>query len=200
MHILHPSVLNVVQKLGRRIIKPSILAEVPAQEVDLSDPSVYLHPHEVFFGFMAKQKLRKMLDEDDITERQYDNVFLGACESYKASLSYILKRVPLEDPVIMNAVWINIPQRLSSKFDQVEFFVLQFKKVLAIPEDNVTDLYNEFSDYRALADHEIPTVAWEESRVTEEDVLHYRMNVLWWYLGQMKESGSQKKRFFCSQR
>ena len=60
-----------------------------------------------------------------------------------------------------------------------------------------TDLHDEFSDYRTLADHEIPTMAWEESKVTdsEEDVPHYRMDVLWWYLGQMKESGSQKKRF-----
>ena len=54
-----------------------------------------------------------MLDESDITERKYDNIFLGTHELYKASLNYTLKKIPLKD---VNAVWIDIPQRLSSKF------------------------------------------------------------------------------------
>ena len=78
----------------------------------------------------------------------------------------------------------------------MEFFILRFKKVLAIPNDKVADLHDEFSDYRTLADHEIQTMAWKDSRVTEEDVPHYCMC----YLGQMKESESQRKHFLGSQR
>ena len=61
-------------------------------------------------------------------------------------------------------------------------------------------MYDEFCDYQSLTDDDIGEKAWRESKVVDgsvggEEVFHHRMDVLWWYISDMVEPGSSKKRF-----
>ena len=61
-------------------------------------------------------------------------------------------------------------------------------------------MYDEFCDYQSLTDGDIGEKAWRESKVVDgsvggEEVFHHRMDVLWWYISDMVEPGSSKKRF-----
>ena len=59
------------------------------------------------------------------------------------------------------------------------------------------DLYEEFTDYQILCDDNFEDVAWKEAKVLEclkdddgENLFHYRIDVLWYYIANMKIAGS----------
>ena len=67
---------------------------------------------------------------------------------------------------------------------------------------SVDDLYEEFKDYQTLCDDDFEDVAWEEAKVLEclknddgENLFHYRMGVLWYYIANMKIDASNAKHF-----
>ena len=67
------------------------------------------------------------------------------------------------------------------------------------------DLYEEFTDYQTLNDNDFEERAWEEARVSEgvkkdmdgEISFHFRIDVLWSNIADMKIPGSNAKRFKC---
>ena len=85
-----------------------------------------------------------MLDEGDISDTQYKRFFLAAKNFYYTSLLYIKEKFPLDDPVICNASWINVPDRLLAEWENVEFYFKKFQNIMkGIPEDQ---LFEEFCD------------------------------------------------------
>ena len=62
------------------------------------------------------------------------------------------------------------------------------------------DAMYEFCDYQTLTYDEIGQKAWSEAKVVDglivgEEIFHYRMDVLWWYISDMVVPRSNKKRF-----
>ena len=100
--------------------------------------------------------------------------------------------------MIENAVWINVPQRIEAEWKNVEYFYDIFEAVFhEIPVDA---LYEEFCDYRPLSDGDISGDAWQAAKVIDAIeggtvVFHHRVDILWWYFGNMKQPGSSVKRF-----
>ena len=61
---------------------------------------------------------------------------------------------------------------------------------------------NTLPDYQTLCDNDFEDVAWKEAKVLEclkdddgENLFHYRMDALWYYIGNMKIARSNSKRF-----
>ena len=59
-------------------------------------------------------------------------------------------------------------------------------------------------DYQSLIDDGIGEKAWRESKSVDGsvggEVFHHRMDVLWWYISDIVEPGSPKKRFLAYQK
>ncbi len=72
--------------------------------------------------------------------------------------------------------------------------------LIDIPQDA---LFDEFSDYQTFTDNNIGKAAWEEAKVIESEsdedgspsVYHYRVDVLWWHIANLKLSGTNTPRF-----
>ena len=65
---------------------------------------------------------------------------------------------------------------------------------------NIDELYDEFCDYKSLTDEGIGLTAWKEAKVVDgsvndQEIFHYRVDILWWHLSQMVIPESSAKRF-----
>ena len=91
---------------------------------------------------------------------------------------------------MLNPVWVNIPNRIHIKWENVQYFYDRYDSLFdGIPIDK---LFEEFSDYQILADEDIGAEAWKAVKVVEgveddgTEVLHYRVVILWWYIANQK--------------
>jgi hypothetical protein len=75
------------------------------------DSEVYIPYHSVYLGGMTKTSLQKLLNEGDISERSYNNIFLAAQAYFKASFQYVIKKFPTNDELLQHAKWINVSKR-----------------------------------------------------------------------------------------
>ena len=64
---------------------------------------------------------------------------------FKLSLEYMKKKFPLNNPLICNAVWVNVPDHINSKWAQVQYFFDLYPNLMSAI--SVDELYEEFTDY-----------------------------------------------------
>ena len=121
---------------------------------------------------------------------------------FKESLSYIQKKFPINDDVICNSVWVDFNERSEVSWNSVEFFVDKYKSVTSVNDIDCAKLYDEFIDYRPLSNNEIPDTVFDNAKVVdgaidEEEVFHYRMDILWWHLSNLTMPNTSAKHFKC---
>ena len=125
----------------------------------------------------------------------------GVRAFYENATSYALSHLPFEDALLKNAQFVDIMRRTDSYFEQVQYFVECFSDFL--PYSAVTDqelLFGEFTDFQTMQDTEIPSYIWADAKVREKDeggdvVEYHRMDVLWSYLGTVKDIVTGQLRF-----
>ncbi len=105
----------------------------------------------------------------------------------------------MQNELIMNAVWVNIPDQIEVKWESAQYFYDRYESLFdGIPIDK---LFEEFSDYQTLSDDDIGTEAWQAAKVLQEvedggtEVFHYRVDALWWHVTNLKQCGSVVGRF-----
>ena len=76
-----------------------------------------------FVGFGTRMRLRKLLDEGDLSHAQSTKFFKSACAFYIRAMKYALENFSLKDELIKNAKLVNIPSRESATISQVAYFV-----------------------------------------------------------------------------
>ena len=87
-------------------------------------------------------------------------------------------------------------------WDTVEFFVGKYKSVTSVNDIDCDKLCDEFIDYQTFSNNEIPNTAFGDAKVVdgtidEEEVFHYRMDILWWHLSNLTMPDSSAKCFKC---
>ena len=89
---------------------------------------------------------------------------------------------------------------MNTKWEHVQYFYDLFPNLMS--DISADDLYEEFTDYQTLCDDDFEDVALEGAKVLEglkhddgENLFHYRMDVLWYYIANMKIARSNAKRF-----
>ena len=96
---------------------------------------------------------------------------------------------------------MNVIQRNVAEWENVDFFLTKYGSLSIISNINVDDLYEEFCDYQTLRDDEISDAEWEEEIIVDgedeerKETFHYRIYILWWYISEMKVTGTSMKRF-----
>ena len=115
------------------------------------------------------------------------------------ALLYIQKKFPLIDELLASAKWIDVTRRTESTWENLEYFLGRYSNLLSdVPQDA---LFDELFYYQTLTDDGIGQCAWKEAKVVDSEeegslpVFHYRVDVLWWYIANMKLSGTSIQRF-----
>ena len=101
-------------------------------------------------------------------------------------MEYIQRKLPPDDPLICKAVWLNVPDRLQGRWEQMQFSFGFYPNLMVGISAN--DLYEEFTDYQILRDDEIGDGAWDDAKVSdglksspddEDTSYHFRIDLLW---------------------
>ena len=69
----------------------------------------------IYLGVLPKNILKKFSDQDDISQKQCKEFHDAAHYYFKSTLEYIQKKLPLDDPLICNVVWVNVLDRANTK-------------------------------------------------------------------------------------
>ncbi len=202
IHILKPAMESLGKKVAIRIMHPNKVKDITnVSEIDLNDSENFIETRDIYLGVLTKNTLKKLLDEGDISEHQYKDFHDAVHYYFKSSLQYMQKKFPLNNTLICNAVWVNVPDRINSKWAQVQYLFDFFPNLMsAISADGI---YEAFTDYQTLNDNDFEERAWEDARILEgvkkdmdgEISFHFRIDVLWSYIADMKIPGSNAKRF-----
>ena len=188
IHIVYDSVIKLASTPGNRIIKVAIMSKTSLNEINLQDPEIYIPLTSIHSGGMTKFSLQRLLNQGEISERDYTRFLTAAREYFKAAFQYVLKKFPLNDELLKHARWINVQKRSQAKWESVEYFLSRFHSALNTVK--IDEMYDEFCDYKSLSDEDFGQIAWKEAKVVDglvndQEVFHYRVDILWWYISHM---------------
>ena len=202
IHILKASMEHLGRKIAQRIIKPAVLQGISSiTELDLGDESIFIDARSMFLGGTTKFTLNRLRNNGSISENDYMKLHRGAFHYFKDALNYILEKFPISNEVICNSSWIDVEKRLQARWENVEFFLEKFASVSFMDTIKHDKLFEEFVDFQSLSDDDIGQTAWTEAKVIDgEDeegntLLHYRVDVLWYHITQMKVPETSLRRF-----
>ena len=111
---MHPATESLKRKLATRLlVDPTNITEET-----IEDEGNYLPFSEMNIGLSTLSLLKKLLNEGDINQADYNKVFQAARAFYKSSLKYILKKMTPQDFWI-NAVWIDFFERKKNVYGKM---------------------------------------------------------------------------------
>ena len=136
--------------------------------------------------------------QGEISETAYTRFLTAAREYFKAAFQYVLSKFPITDELLKHARWINVQKRSQAKWESVEYFLSRFQS--ALNTVNIDEMYDEFRDFQSLTDEDIGLIAWKEAKVVDglandQEIFHYRVDILWWHISQMIIPESSARRF-----
>ena len=114
-----------LKNLISRFVKPQYIvgAGDDITKINYDEPNVQLDD-KVHIG-----KLKKLLEEGDISSHAASKFMKGVRVFYESAVAYGLSHLPL-DELIKNAQFVDIKRRLEADFTQVAYFVERFSELL----------------------------------------------------------------------
>ena len=187
---LYDEMQMFMNKLAAKFIKPEVIRELKGNELSFSKLDVSLanqkNDKDLTIGNVTKPKLRRVLDEGDISQYDVDKFYDAVREFYETAYSYCVKWLPLDEPLYKGSRFIEFSNRSKFSFEDLtgllQSFPKRFEKYLNDPQC-LDALEEEYLLYEAMVDSEIPENVWEESlvKVTESRTYH-RMDMVWSHL------------------
>ena len=123
----------MLKNLFGKYVKPAVLADSlragGLSEVDYKNPENHMDNKHVSIEFVIRQTMNKLLDEGDISSRQYTKLFDIAKALFLQATEYLLKWCPLQEKLLQCATWLDFENRLEKCFHSVKYFVHQYPNI-----------------------------------------------------------------------
>lgn len=84
---------------------------------------IYTTDTKLQIGLITQQKVKSLLENGDVAPLQVSRFFDGVRCFFEIALEYGLKSLPLDDPLLKAATFINFEQRANADPLHAEFFV-----------------------------------------------------------------------------
>ncbi|KAJ3587954.1 hypothetical protein NHX12_011549 [Muraenolepis orangiensis] len=100
-------------------------------------------------GYLTGEKLlNRLLDAGDITLQQVQRFQQAAVAFLVRAVEYAMKKLPMREPLIKHAMFLDVQQRVECGVEDALYFVDRFPELLPY---NVPDkLSEEFLDYQSM--------------------------------------------------
>jgi len=205
IHVLYSQMRKFLKGIMCRFIKPSVIKDIrDVTEIDYTDRNNHLDNDKVHIGLITRSKLRKLLDEGYISVSAQNRFLQGAIAFYESAVTYAIANLPFVDDLLKHAQFVDIKRRLDSSFTELAYFVERFPDLL--PYSNLKDqelLCTQFTEFQTMQDALIPPHVWDEAKVHEkqdssgnEVIEYHRMDILWSYLENIKDTVTGQPCFF----
>ena len=195
IHILQPQLLNLLKKILAKYMKAAVvshcLKEGTLLSINYKASSNQVADKELLIGFTTKQMANRLLQGGDIAPHQLQKFYKAAREFLVSATEYLMKWFPLEDELLAAATWLTFEQRLEKNFQSVEYFVHRYSGIFS--DVDMDRLSEEFFNYQMLSSDSIPKSVKEVVNLEEQDP--HRVDVLWGYLRELKEPGTNNLLF-----
>ncbi|XP_065143962.1 uncharacterized protein [Paramisgurnus dabryanus] len=150
--LLYDELVKFVRKLCSKFMVPAALQcqEEPC-EIAFKEKANHLPGRKLNIGFTTRAKLNRLLDEGDITSQQVDSFHEAVLCFLTSAVDYALKKLPLEEPLIKHAKFVDVRQRAESDIEDVLYIVERFPHLLPYYGGEEHDLLSEeFLNYQTM--------------------------------------------------
>lgn len=149
--ILH----DFLTKLCCRFLDMKKVKEVGAELIDFEDDLVKKSDKQLDIGFTTKTALAKLTEEGH-DARKIQQFYTGVRSFYEKACSYARSSLPLSDPVLKSARFLNFARRESADLSEVDF-VGRFPFLLPFSSDpaRMDELRDEFLSYQLLEEGDV---------------------------------------------
>lgn len=202
LYLVSDAIRSFLRKLLSKFLTiESIRSADDITTVEYENAANHLDNHAITIGLVTRQRLNKLFDEGDISDRDKKCFYKGIKAFYLTAVSQALQKLPFSDPVLVNSRFVNFERRSECTFDSVEFFCAKYANIFNYNSSKMDKLQEEFVDYQLLDRTDIPEAVWEESVVYEEEEgqeekkQYHRMDNIWTYLSLVQNSADSSCRF-----
>ncbi|KAJ4942118.1 hypothetical protein JOQ06_011986 [Pogonophryne albipinna] len=187
IYLLHWKVRAFIRKLMSKFLKPAAFRTTSLESVDLQDQENQLPDTQLGIGLTTKSTLIRLHEAGEIPSGDVTKFNKAARGFLLRSTEYALKKLPLNDPLLPHAEFVDFRQRQNSHVDDVLYFVQRYKHLLPFEDPREQDrISDEFLD-QMLEETDIPDMVWKGALVSvgEEEQFH-RMDMVWAHLTTQK--------------
>ena len=198
----HPTIFLIVteirsflKKLFSKFVTVRAIKETEdVTQVDFTSSANQLNDTDITIGIGTKQRLKKLLDDGDISERQ-KRIFYSSLRSFFVeAASQALQKLPFSDEVLNHCMFVNFEVKDDCTFSSVEYFCARYSHILKFTPSDLDRLQEQFLDYQILSKRDIPSTIWEEATVYEDDsVSHHRMDMIWSFIHTICNNDGSKR-------
>ncbi|KAJ4918118.1 hypothetical protein JOQ06_000114, partial [Pogonophryne albipinna] len=188
IYLLHGQVRAFIRKLMSKFLKPAAFRTTSLESVDLQDQENQLPDTQLGIGLTTKSTLIRLHEAGEIPSGDVTKFNKAARGFLLRSTEYALKKLPLNDPLLPHAEFVDFRQRQNSHVDDVLYFVQRYKHLLPFEDPREQDrISDEFLEYQMLEETDIPDMVWKGALVSvgEEEQFH-RMDMVWAHLTTQK--------------
>ncbi|KAJ4939407.1 hypothetical protein JOQ06_028856 [Pogonophryne albipinna] len=197
IYLLHGQVRAFIRKLMSKFLKPAAFRTTSLESVDLQDQENQLPDTQLGIGLTTKSTLIRLHEAGEIPSGDVTKFNKAARGFLLWSTEYALKKLPLNDPLLPHAEFVDFRQRQNSHVDDVLYFVQRYKHLLPFEDPREQDrISDEFLEYQMLEEKDIPDMVWKGALVSvgEEEQFH-RMDMVWAHLTTQKSRVTGKEQF-----
>jgi hypothetical protein len=121
IHLTKEAINSLGRDIMSRFIKPDILRiQKNVFLINFTDPKNHLPPNSLYFGTEANSLLKELKEKTRLGVIESLNFF------YITALTYIKQNFPIDDPLYLHARVINMNNRETALFSDLQFFFTEY--------------------------------------------------------------------------
>ena len=148
---------------------------------------------QIFLPFLPRNKVSEMVNEGDLSISQKNKLIDAAKAFHLRALEYALDYFPMEDEFLSHARVLNFLDQKCS-FSSCLWLANHLKSYIQFSPMQFSEMEEEFVQLSVIDLNVFPPSVLEEATIkvdTKDDSQKvYRIDVLWWYLHELKISGT----------
>ena len=178
-----------MHKLASKFIKPEIIQKQKLENKSFADLDVSLENQKddmsLGIGPLTRNTLKRLLEEGEIDQTEVDQFFDAVRAFFVKAYEYCVQWLPLDDLFMKHCIFVDFKRRSEVSFAHIEQTITHFKRIhetLMSDPSILNAVEDEFIDYQAMNENDIPQTIWEAAVVGDIRDNQHRMDIIWGYL------------------
>ncbi|CAB4009886.1 ATP-dependent DNA helicase [Paramuricea clavata] len=180
---------HFMHKLASKFIKPEIIQKQKLENKSFADLDVSLENQKddmsLGIGPLTRHTLKRLLEEGEIDQTEVDQFFDAVRAFFVKAYEYCVQWLPLDDLFMKHCIFVDFKRRTEVSFAHIEQTITHFKRIhetLMSDPSILNAVEDEFIDYQAMNENDIPQTIWEAAVVGDIRDNQHCMDIIWGYL------------------